>query len=194
MFKKLFKNKLHTISAFVDCVIISGLLYILCSNIPQFLITCTLYIALFCNRPITFLLYLHTEYLHKLWGDIIIIIINIIIVINIIIMVFRSPLQASSPHCFSSYNQEIYPPIKAQTLVRNTSRIMCDVPSIAVCSGESVDCLPAMSSIFVFKHFVTIPVAPIINGVIMHVMFHIRCNAVHQLLYFFTVSPCILIH
>jgi len=35
-----------------------------------------------------------------------------------------------------------------------------------------------------FKPFVTVPVAPIINGVIMHFMFHISCNSIHEMLYF----------
>ena len=33
---------------------------------------------------------------------------------------------------------------------------------------------------FVFKPFVTIPVAPIITGMIIHLMFHIRCISIHK--------------
>jgi hypothetical protein len=52
---------------------------------------------------------------------------------------------------------------------------MCDVPSIAVLYSEYTECFPGMASNFFFNQFVTIPVAPIITGIIAHFMFHIRC-------------------
>ena len=61
---------------------------------------------------------------------------------------------------------------------------MCDVPSIAVFCSESVECLPGTASEFFLKLLVTIPVAPIITGIIVHFRFHIRCIPIHKLLYF----------
>ena len=45
---------------------------------------------------------------------------------------------------------------------------------------------------FFFKLLVTIPVAPIITGTIVHLRFHIRCISIHKLLYFnfFSASFC----
>ena len=45
---------------------------------------------------------------------------------------------------------------------------MCDVPSIAVFCSESIECFPGIVSKFFFKLLVTIPVAPIITGTIVH--------------------------
>ena len=52
---------------------------------------------------------------------------------------------------------------------------MCDVPSIAVFCSESIECFPGTASKFFLKLFVTIPMAPIITGIIVHFRFHIRC-------------------
>jgi len=52
---------------------------------------------------------------------------------------------------------------------------MCDVPSIAVFCSESIECSPGTVSKFFLKLLVTIPVAPIITGTIVHFRFHIRC-------------------
>ena len=41
-----------------------------------------------------------------------------------------------------------------------------------------------MASRFFFKPFVTVPVAPIITGMIIRFMYHIRFISVHKLLYF----------
>ena len=61
---------------------------------------------------------------------------------------------------------------------------MCDVPSIAVFCSESIECFPGTASKFFLKLLVTIPVAPIITGTIVHFRFHIRCISIHKLLYF----------
>jgi len=61
---------------------------------------------------------------------------------------------------------------------------MCDAPSIAVFCSESIECFPGTVSKFFFKLLVTIPVAPIFTGTIVHFRFHIRCIAIHKLLYF----------
>jgi hypothetical protein len=50
------------------------------------------------------------------------------------------------------------------------SRIMLDVPSTAIFFGESVECFPGMA----YKFFVTLPVVPVITGIITYLIFHIR--------------------
>ena len=69
---------------------------------------------------------------------------------------------------------------------------MCDVPSIAVFCSESIECFPGTVSKFFIKLLVTIPVVPIITGLIVHFSFHIRCISIHKLLYFnfFSASFC----
>jgi hypothetical protein len=61
----------------------------------------------------------------------------------------------------------------------STFRIKCDVPSTAAFYSESIECVPAMASKFLFTPFVTIPVAPAITGIVIHLMFHFRCISVH---------------
>jgi len=69
---------------------------------------------------------------------------------------------------------------------------MCDVPSIAVFCSESIECFPGIASKIFLKLLVTIPVAPIITGIIVHFMFHIRCISIPKLLYlnFFSAYFC----
>jgi hypothetical protein len=55
---------------------------------------------------------------------------------------------------------------------------MCDVPSTAVFCSESIEFFPGTASIFFLKLLVTIPVAPIITGIIAHLRFHIRCISI----------------
>jgi len=45
---------------------------------------------------------------------------------------------------------------------------MCDVPSIAVFCSEAIECFPGTASKYFLKLLVTIPVAPIITGIIVH--------------------------
>jgi len=45
---------------------------------------------------------------------------------------------------------------------------MCDVSSRAVFCSESIECFPGTASKFFPKLFITIPVAPIITGIIVH--------------------------
>ena len=73
--------------------------------------------------------------------------------------------------------------LKLQLSACSTFRIMCDVPSIAVFFSESVEHLPGMASRHFFITFVTIPVAPIITGTILHFRFHIRSISIQKLLY-----------
>ena len=58
--------------------------------------------------------------------------------------------------------------------------------------SESIECFPGTVSTFFFKLLVTIPVAPIITGTIVHFKFHIRCISIHKLLCFnfFSASFC----
>ena len=69
---------------------------------------------------------------------------------------------------------------------------MCDVPSIAVFCSESIECFPGTASKYFLQVLVTIPMAPIITGTIVHFRFHIRCISIHKLLYFnfFSASFC----
>ena len=50
--------------------------------------------------------------------------------------------------------------------------------------SESIECFPGTASKFLLKLLVTIPVAPIIVGIIVHFKFHIRFISIHKLLYF----------
>jgi hypothetical protein len=71
----------------------------------------------------------------------------------------------------------------AQTSVSHCStfRIMCDVPTIAVCCSESIECVPGTAFKTFFRPFVAIPMAAIITGIITHFMIHIRCISIHKL-------------
>ena len=55
---------------------------------------------------------------------------------------------------------------------------MCDVPSIAVFCSESIECFPGTASKFFLNLLVTIPVVPIITGIIVHFRFHVRCASI----------------
>jgi len=89
-------------------------------------------------------------------------------------------------------NQRWSPPLRLQASHCSTFRIMCDVPSKAVFCSESIEWFPGTASKFFLKLLVTIPVAPIIAGIIVHFSFHIRCISIHKLLYFkfFSASFC----
>ena len=69
---------------------------------------------------------------------------------------------------------------------------MFDVPSIVVFCERSIECVPGIVSRFFFKLCVTIPVAPVITGMIVHFRFHIRSISMPKLLYssFFSASFC----
>ena len=70
---------------------------------------------------------------------------------------------------------------------------MCDVPSTAVFCSESIECFPGTVSKFFFKLLVTIPVAPIITGTIVHFRFHIRCISIHKILFIIIIIVVIII-
>jgi len=89
-------------------------------------------------------------------------------------------------------NHRWSPPLTLQASHCSTFRIMCDVPSIVVFCSEPIECFPGTVSKFFLKLLVTIPVAPIITGTIVHFRFHIRFISLHKLLYFnlFSASFC----
>ena len=69
---------------------------------------------------------------------------------------------------------------------------MCNVPSIAVVCSKYIEWFSGTAPRFFLKLLVTIPVAPIITGRIVHFRFHIRWISIHKLLYFtfFSASFC----
>jgi hypothetical protein len=62
---------------------------------------------------------------------------------------------------------------------------MCDVPSKVVFCSESIECFPGIASRFVLMLFVTVPVAPIITGIIVDFRFHVCCISIPKALYFY---------
>ena len=89
-------------------------------------------------------------------------------------------------------NQRWSPPLRLQASHCRTFCIMCDVPSIAVFCSESIEFFPCFSKFFL-KLLVTILVAPIITGIIVHFKFHIHCISIHKLLYFDFFSATLLL-
>ena len=77
-------------------------------------------------------------------------------------------------------NQQWSPPFRIQASHCSTFRVMCDVPSIAVFCSESMECFPGTASKFFLKLLVTILVAPIITGIIVHFRFHILSSSSSQ--------------
>ena len=67
--------------------------------------------------------------------------------------------------------------------------VLCVMFQVQLLCSESIECFPDISSQFFLKLLVTIPVAPIIIGIIVHFRFHIRCISIHKLLYFNFFSP-----
>ena len=90
------------------------------------------------------------------------------------------------------FNHMWSPPLILQCSDCSTFRIMCDVPSTAVSCSESVECFPGVDSTFLFEPSVTIPVALVTVGMIIHFMFHIRCISTHKFLNFFIF--CTILH
>ena len=90
-------------------------------------------------------------------------------------------------------NQQWSPPLRLQAPHCSTFRIMCDVPSIAVFCSESIEYFPGTASKFFLKLLVTIPVAPVITGIIVYFRFHICCISIHKLLYFNFFSALLLL-
>ena len=86
-------------------------------------------------------------------------------------------------------NQQWSPLLRFQASHCNTFRIMCDVRGIAVFCSEYIECFLGVASKFFLKPFLTIPVAPVITGIITHFKFHIPCISLHKLLYFSFSSP-----
>jgi hypothetical protein len=70
--------------------------------------------------------------------------------------------------------------------------IICDVSSVF--GSESVECFPDMVAKFCFKPLVTVPVAPVVTGMIVHFMHNIRCISVQKDLYFNFFSAYFALH
>ena len=66
-------------------------------------------------------------------------------------------------------NQQWSPPLTLKASHCSIFRIMCDVPSTTVFCSESIECFPSTASKFFRKLLVTIPVAPIITGLIVRI-------------------------
>ena len=103
---------------------------------------------------------------------------------EIIIIIIISSLVTGLFFLVILLNQQRFPPLRLQASHCSTFRIVCDVPSIAVFCSESIECFPGTASKFFLKLLVTIPVAPIITGIIVHFRFQIRCISIHKLLFF----------
>ena len=86
-----------------------------------------------------------------------------LVVLLLLLSLVTSPF---SPVLF--LNQRRSPPLQLQVSDCSTSRVMCDVPSTAVFCSGSVDCFTGMAYRFLFKYFVTVPMAPIITGLIIY--------------------------
>jgi len=109
-----------------------------------------------------------------------------------LLLLLMSLVTDLSSRYFSLLNQRWSPPLTLQPSHCSTFRIMCDVPSIAVFCSESIECFPGTASIFFRKLLVTIPVAPIITGTIVHFRFHIRCISIHKLYYYYYLCRILL--
>ena len=57
---------------------------------------------------------------------------------------------------------------------------MRDVPSMAVFCIESVECFLGVASKFFIKLFVTIPMAAVISGIILHFKLYISCISLYM--------------
>ena len=67
---------------------------------------------------------------------------------------------------------------------------MCDVPSIDVFCSESIECFPGTVSKFFLKLLVTVPVPPIITGIIVHFWFIIIIIIIIIILYLLYINLC----
>ena len=86
-------------------------------------------------------------------------------------------------------NQWRSPPLRFQALDCSTFCIMCDVPGICVFCSASIKSFAGMASKFFHKPSVTIPVAAVITGIIIHLKFYIYCISIHKLWYFSFFPP-----
>jgi hypothetical protein len=97
----------------------------------------------------------------------------VIIIVVVVVSCHRPFLPGTSPE------PTVIPNAQGSSCC-STFRITCDVPSTAVVRSEYIECLPGVASKCFLRHFVTILVAPIITGMMLHFMFHIRCISAHK--------------
>ena len=90
-------------------------------------------------------------------------------------------------------NQRWSPPLRLQVSHCSTFRILRDVPNIAVFCSESIECFPGTASKFFLKLLVTVPVALIITGIIVHFRFQNCSISINNLLYFNFFSASLLL-
>ena len=117
---------------------------------------------------------------------------GVVVVVIIIVVVIWMSLITGIFFLILLLNQRWSSLLRLQASHCSTFCIMCDVPSVAVFCSEFIKCFPGTASKFFLKLFVTIPVAPIITGIIVHFRFHLHCISIHKLLYFnfFSASFC----
>ena len=89
-------------------------------------------------------------------------------------------------------NERRSPPLRLQVSHCSTFRIMCVVPNTAVFCSESIEFFFVITSKFFLKLFVTLPVAPVITGIILLFRIHIHYISIPKLLHFnvFSASFC----
>ena len=68
-------------------------------------------------------------------------------------------------------NQLRSPPLSLQVSDCSTFRIMCDVPTTAVFCSEAIQWFPGTASKCFCKHFVTVPVAPVVTCMVTHLLY-----------------------
>jgi len=66
----------------------------------------------------------------------------------------------------------------------STFRSMCAVPNMAVFCSSLTSCFPGMLLTYFLNDFETVPVAPIITGIIFIFTFHMRSISIVRSLYF----------
>ena len=84
------------------------------------------------------------------------------------------------------------PPLRLQVSYCSTFRVMCGVPSTDVFCSECVECFPGMAYRVFLKPFVTIQLAPVVTGIIIHFMFPVRCIYIYKFFRFLLddISVC----
>ena len=109
----------------------------------------------------------------------------IIIIIIVIYHHHRRRRLLSQPFSSWYFSWTWSPPLRLQVSHCSIFRIMCDV----FCS-ESIEYFPVISSKFFLKLLVTIPLAPVITGIIVRFKFHIRCTTIPKFLHFNILLYC----
>ena len=102
-------------------------------------------------------------------------IIIIIIIICIIVSCHRPFLPGTS------LESAVIPIARASTFTLQYFPYYVWCSKYSCLCSESIECFPGTAYKFFLKLLVTIPVAPIIIGIIVHFRFHIPCISIHKL-------------